>query len=162
MAETERSRTDALLDDPYGSYYFKLEVTREGAEHKPDVAHLVEVSGLKTAAQVFEFEEGGLNSRSHKRVGQSKWENLTVRFATSSDTYLHQWRDMFLRDQFDERLARSGSVMLCANDGSVLRRYHFDKAWPVSWEGPSFNAGSSELATESLELAHDGITISDE
>ncbi len=117
------------------------------------------MSGLKTAAAVFEFEEGGLNARSHKRVGQSKWENLTIRFNTSSDTYLHQWRDQFLRDQFDERLARSGSIVLYSNDGTALRQYHFEKAWPVSWEGPTFNAGGSEMATESLELAHDGITI---
>jgi hypothetical protein len=29
----------------------------------------------------------------------------------------------------------------------------------VSWEGPSFNAQSNELAIESVELAHDGIEV---
>lgn len=141
--------------DPYGSYRFALEI------NNLEVAHILEVSGIKTSAQVFEIEEGGLNGRSHKRTGQSKWDNLVIRFASSTSTYLVDWRNMFLRDRFDERLKRSGSLLLMDNDGQTLRRYHFTNAWPVSWEGPSFNAGSSELAIESLELAHDGITVSE-
>jgi phage tail-like protein len=32
-------------------------------------------------------------------------------------------------------------------------------AWPVSWEGPSFNSQSNELAIEAIELAHNGIEV---
>ena len=144
--------------DPYGNYYFALEIKDDGGT--TEVAHFVECSGLKSSTDVFEIEEGGLNGRTHKRVGQSRWDNIVLRYATNTSTYLLEWRDKFLQDQFENRLKFSGSVALMNNHGDVLRRWHFTNAWPVSWEGPSLAAGGSELAIETLEIAHDGLTVS--
>jgi phage tail-like protein len=142
--------------DPYGAHYFALEINGE------QIAHFMECSGLKTVATVFEIEEGGLNGRTHKRPGQSRWENIVLRYATNASTTLLEWRDEFVRDEF--RLRRdgenSGAIVMYDNAHEEIRRYSFTKAWPVSWEGPSLNAGSSELAVESLELAHEGIVVS--
>ena len=149
--------------DPYGNYYYKLEVGTEGTE----IQYAVEVSGLKTSAQVFEIEEGGLNGRVHKRIGQSKWENVVVRYATSGSKELVQWRNDFLSRVYGSTgdsgkpLKRPGSIIQYDNYGNPVRRYHFSNAWPVSWEGPSFNAGGSEVAMETLELAHDGIEVTE-
>ena len=33
------------------------------------------------------------------------------------------------------------------------------KAWPVKWVGPSLAASKNETAVETLELAHEGITM---
>jgi phage tail-like protein len=52
-----------------------------------------------------------------------------------------------------------GSIALQNNKGEVVRRWSFKNAWPVSWEGPQLNSGSSELAIETLEIAHDGLTV---
>lgn len=152
------SGTDDL--DPYGSYYFALEISGSGGAF--EVAHFQECSGLKSSTAVFEIEEGGLNGRTHKRVGQSKWENIVLRYASSESTSLVEWRDKFLRDLFTggERTKWSGAILLKNNKGDVVRRYSFSNAWPVSWEGPSFNSGSSDLAVESIEIAHDGLKIS--
>ncbi|TNE90779.1 MAG: phage tail protein [Deltaproteobacteria bacterium] len=144
--------------DPYGNYYFALELTVDG--HKTEVAHFMECSGLKSTAEVFEIEEGGLNGRSHKRPGRSSWDNIVLRYATSASTFLLEWRDKYLQDKFDSRTKTSGAITLRNNAGEVVRRYEFMNAWPVSWEGPSFNSGSSELAVETLEIAHEGLTIS--
>ena len=140
--------------DPYGNYYFALEIN--GTE----VAHFMECSGLKTTAEVFEIEEGGLNGRSHKRPGRSEWDNIVLRYASSTSTFLLEWRDRYLQDKFAERKSTTGVIKLMNNAGEVLRRYEFVNAWPVSWEGPSLSSGSSELAVESLEIAHEGLTIS--
>jgi phage tail-like protein len=142
--------------DPYGNYYFALEIG------STEVGHFMECSGLKNASAVFEIEEGGLNGRTHKRVGQSKWENLVLRYASSNSTFMVEWRDKWLQDKFTDglRTAFSGAIRLCDNSGATLRTYSFKNAWPVSWEGPSFNSGSSELAIETLEIAHDGLEIS--
>ena len=140
--------------DPYGNYYFALEI------NSTEVAHFMECSGLKTTAEVFEIEEGGLNGRSHKRPGRSKWDNIVLRYASSTSTFLLEWRDRYLQDKFAERKSTTGVIKLMNNAGEVLRRYEFVNAWPVSWEGPSLSSGSSELAVESLEIAHEGLTIS--
>lgn len=140
--------------DPYGAHYFALELNGQ------QIAHFMECSGLKTVATVFEIEEGGLNGRTHKRPGQSRWENIVLRYATSASTELLEWRDEFVRDEFAAREgANSGAIVLYDNAHKQIRRYSFTKAWPVSWEGPALNAGSSELAVESLEIAHEGIVV---
>jgi phage tail-like protein len=66
---------------------------------------------------------------------------------------------LFLQDNFTERLNYSGSISLMNNAGDVLRRFNFTNAWPVSWEGPALNAGASALAIETLEIAHDGLSL---
>lgn len=138
--------------DPYGNYHFELELDTTV------VGHFLECSGLKSSCEVFEIEEGGMNGRSYKRPGRSKWENIVLRYASSTSLRLLQWRDEFLQDQFGRRL--NGEIRLKNNAGDVIRSWKFKDAWPVSWEGPSLNAGSSELAIETLEIAHEGLTIS--
>ena len=142
------------LEDPYGSHFFALEIN--GVE----VAHFMEFSGIKTSSTVFEIEEGGLNGYTHKRPGQSKWENLVLKYATNASTQLLELRDQFVQDQFGSRITNSGAVIMYDNYGSEVRRYSFKRAWPVSWEGPSLNSGNSELAIETIELAHEGIEVS--
>lgn len=139
--------------DPYGGHYFALEINNQ------QIAHFLECSGLKTTATVFEIEEGGLNGLTHKRPGQSKWENIVLRYATSISVDLMTWRDQFLRDQFSSRPQNTGAIVLYDTNHNVVRRYNFKNAWPVSWEGPSLNAGSSELAVETIEIAHEGIEV---
>lgn len=137
--------------NPYGNYYFVLELDNT------EVGHFMECSGLKSAAQVFEIEEGGLNGRTHKRPGQSRWENVVLRYATNTSMRLLEWRDKFIQDQFSERL--DGSITLMNNSGQPVRRWSFKNAWPVSWEGPTLKAGESELAIETLEIAHEGLAV---
>ncbi|MCA9493489.1 MAG: phage tail protein [Myxococcales bacterium] len=139
--------------DPYGAHYFALELN--GTE----VAHFQECSGLKTTATVFEIEEGGMNGMTHKRPGQSKWENIVLRYATNASQPLLAWRDEFLQDRFGSRPMNSGAIIIYDNDHREIRRYSFTKAWPVSWEGPQLNSGSSELAVETLEIAHEGLLV---
>lgn len=141
------------LDDPEGNYVFALELD------SVEVAHFTECSGLKTSTEVFEIQEGGMNDRVHKIPGQSKWENITLRYGVTSDTSLLGWRNEILQDQFQEGKRRNGSIVLKNNQMQVVRRYNFKAAWPVSWEGPSLSAGGSELAVEMLEIAHHGIEV---
>ena len=138
--------------DAEGNFVFALEI--DGME----IAHFLECSGMKSTTEVFEIQEGGVNDRVHKLPGQSKWENIVLRYATNFSTSLLEWRDKFLQDQFNNRV--SGCIKLMDNDRSVVRRYEFDGAWPVSWEGAGLNSGGSELAIETLEIAHTGLKIS--
>lgn len=141
------------VGDPEGNYIFALEIG--GIE----VAQFLECSGLKTNTEVFELQEGGLNSRVHKLPGQSKWDNLQLRYGVTNDVSLIQWRGEILADQFQSGKRRNGSIVLKNNAMEVVRRYNFVDAWPVAWEGPSFSSSGSELAIEMIELAHHGISV---
>lgn len=139
--------------DPWGGYYFSVEID------KVEIGHYREVSGLKTSTTVFEIEEGGYNGHVHKRTGQSKWENIILRYGSSSATALMEWRDKYLQDKFESRASTTGAIVMRNNAGTELRRFTFVNAWPVSWEGPSLNSGSSDVAVETLEIAHEGLFI---
>jgi phage tail-like protein len=142
--------------DPWGNFYFALEVN--GTE----VAHFTECSGMKTSAEVFTIQEGGLNGRLHSRPGPSKWENIVLKRATNVSSELLRWRDEYVQDKYTTRANTSGAIVIRANSGEELRRYNFVSAFPVAWEGPSLNAGGSELAIETLEIAHEGIYVDGE
>ena len=151
MATTNQS---ADRKDPWGNHYFSLEI--DGKE----VAHFLECSGLKSQAEVFVIEEGGMNYAVHTRPGHSKWGNLVLKYATSASTDLMEWRDQYITDAgFTSRANTTGAVVIRAEDGSELRRFSFTAVWPVSWEGPQLNSGGSDLAVETLEIAFDTVTI---
>lgn len=139
--------------DPWGNYYFSLELD------ETEVAHFREVSGIKTSATMYEIEEGGFNGHVHKRVAQSRWENIVLKQASSVSTALVEWRDKFIQDKWDSRPNTTGAIVMRDNSGSELRRFTFVGAWPVSWEGPQFASGASDIAVETLEIAHEGLYI---
>jgi phage tail-like protein len=145
----------SLFDfDPWGNYYFALEI--DGVE----LAHFSEISGLKSSANVFEIEEGGLNGQVHRLVGQSKWENIVLKQATNVGTELVAWRDKYVTDEgWGDRPDSSGAIIVKNNMGLEVRRYIFTACWPVSWEGPQLNSGGSDLAIETLEIAFDQLYI---
>lgn len=124
-----------------------------------EVGHFQEFSGLKTAANVFEIEEGGVNGYTHKRPGPSKYENIVLRYGTNLSQELWEWRERFLQDGFKEQTEKSVSVIVYDNHRNEVRRYNFMRAWPVSWEGPELAASGSEIAMESLEFAFDRLRI---
>ena len=143
--------TNVATTDPEGNFYFSLEI--KGVE----VAQFLECSGLKSTTEVFELQEGGMNHRVHKLPGQSRWENLQLRYGVTKDISLLAWRNEVLSDDFGAR--RTGSIVVKNNQGESVRRYSFVDAWPVSWEGPSLSASGAELAIEMIELAHSGISV---
>lgn len=54
----------------------------------------------------------------------------------------------------------SGSIVLKNNKMQEMVRYTFEQAWVVSWEGPKLNSEGSNLAIESIEIAHHGVNVS--
>ncbi len=140
--------------DPEGAFIFGLEI--DGTE----VAQFKECSGLKSTTAVVEIEEGGQNHRVHKLPGQSRWENITLKYGTTSDTALLSWRNEILSDEFSQDMRRNGAVVMYNLQMEEVRRFDFINAWPVSWEGPSLNSDGADLAIETITLAHHGITVS--
>lgn len=139
--------------DPEGNYIFALEI--DGIE----VAQFLECSGIKTQTDIFELQEGGMNHQVHKLPGQSRWDNLQLRYGVTRDVSLLKWRDEILQDKWTTDKRRNGSIVVKNNQMNVVRRYNFVGAWPVMWEGPSLSSSSAELAIEMVELAHHGITV---
>lgn len=144
--------SDASVIDPHGGFYFDLEIK------DMVLAHFSEASGLKTSTTVVEIEEGGVNHMVHKLPGQSRYENIVLKFGVTGSIELLEWRDLVMKDSFgDSTFKRNGAIILNDSKGEEVMRWEFVDAWPVSYEGPSLNSGSSDIAIETLELAHHGL-----
>jgi phage tail-like protein len=139
------------IADPHGNFIFELVIDNIA------IGQFQEVSGIKNSTEIFEIQEGGVNGRVHKLPAQTRWENITLRWGSTFDTSMIQWREEFLHDSFAGR--RNGSIIMRDHDMKEVRRYNFKAGWPVAYEGPNLNAQSAELAVEMLEIAHHGITI---
>ncbi len=142
----------ALREDPAGGHFFALEI--DGTE----VAHFKGCSGIKTSTEVFEIEEGGLNSRTHKFAGEATWDNVTLQIATNVSSALFSWRDRCRAGDMSART--SGAITMYGVDGRMVERFDLVDVWPVRWSGPDLDAAVSELAVEELELSHEGVRVS--
>jgi phage tail-like protein len=54
---------------------------------------------------------------------------------------------------------RNGSIVLMDEAGNEVLRWNFRQGWPCKIEGPTLKASSSEVAIESIEIAHEGLEL---
>lgn len=136
--------------DPFVSFSFTVEI--DGIIR----AAFREVSGLDSSVDVLEYREGGDNLASHKLPGRAKFANIVLRWGMADDTDLYLWHRQWLTGD-PAATRRGGSIVLLDRQLQEKARWNFQRAWPTRWTGPSFNAEGSDLAIETLELAHEGV-----
>lgn len=116
-----------------------------------------ECSGLDASLSVEEYQEGGVNDRVHKFPTRSTFSNLTLKRGVGLGEDLWLWYESFLNG---EGKRRNGLIAL-ANEARVpIKVWSFERGIPIKWTGPSLNAGNSSLAFESIEIAHEKLTLS--
>jgi phage tail-like protein len=119
-----------------------------------------EVSGLELSVAVKEYEEGGENGFVHKFPGRSSWPNVVMKAGITNSDALFQWVSKSSGDGFaaaGNKITRcTGAITALGTDGTRLRSWDIQGAFPVRWSGPRFNAGSTEALQEELEIAHQG------
>jgi phage tail-like protein len=106
--------------------------------------------GLHASFEVLEYREGGVNSMVHRLPGQVVYPNLVLSGGGSTPA-LHDW----FRATLQGGQRHDVTLTLTNNEGG-RRAWSFEQAFPVAWTGPSFDAVSGRLGSESLELAHAG------
>ena len=137
------------IKDPYGNYNFLVEI--DGITR----SRFVSVSGLGSEVDVVEEREGTDPRHSHKVAGATHTENLVLRWPSDDNTELTDWHQRILEGQPDRR---NVSIVLLDETGSARIRWNIVAAWPAKWDGPSLNAESNDIAIETIELTHEGIT----
>jgi phage tail-like protein len=120
-----------------------------------DVGHFQECSGLTAEIEVKEYAEGGNNAHVHKLPTRVKYPNLVLKRGVTHEDALLRW---FLQTRTKARQVEL-SVALVEPGGEVVRTWAFAGAYPVKWTGPGLNAGSSAIATEALEVVHQGLRL---
>lgn len=137
-----------IATDPMITPRFAVEIGSQ------TVAYFTEVSGLQAEIEVFDYQEGGLNSVTHKLPVRAKFSNITLkRGVLGTDNRLWDWFKNAMNGQIKREHV---SIILFAQDYTVVRKWDLNNAYPVKWVLPSFKAGDSAVSIETLELAYDG------
>ena len=136
--------------DPYGSFNFLVEI--DGITR----AAFQEASGFDSAIDVIDHREGGDNTTMRRLPGMTKYTNVTLKWGVTDDQELYDWHRQWITG--DPNASRkNGSIILLDRQGKEKVRWNFFNAWPAKWTGPSFNAEGTDVAIETLEIAHEGI-----
>ena len=54
---------------------------------------------------------------------------------------------------------QNASIEILGDDGKTVGTYKLIRVVPVKWDGPSLSVMQDGIATESLELAHEGLSF---
>ena len=117
------------------------------------VGFFTQATGLSMQIDVLEYLEGGRNDMVHKLPSRVKQGNITLKRGLTTEHALLTWFKASVTDVVPTDLA----ITLYDSAGKPQRAWSFAQAYPVKWSVSDFNAGGTEVMTESLEIAHQGL-----
>jgi phage tail-like protein len=129
--------------DHIGNYNFKVEIegVTQGAFSKVD--------GFESVTDVIEYQDGN-DIVLRKRPGRTSYPNIVLTRGYTHSEELWEWRKAVVDGKVERK---SGSIIICADDGSEIGRYNFFEGWPCRWAfGPLDGLGKG-TAIEVLEIA---------
>jgi phage tail-like protein len=143
--------------DPLPVFCFKVELNLSGGSGGS--AFFKSVSGLKMETEVQSVKEGGANDTTFQLVGSTKWSNIVLKQGFTGSSDLLRWREDWLSGNGMTRIA-TGKIIQLDTALKPQATWTFYRGWPCKWEVSEFDASKSELAIETLEIAHEGIKFS--
>ena len=133
---------------PHGKFRYKVEI--DGL----DAGGFSEVSGFDVSIDVMEYREGDMVQTPMKMPGLKKYSNITLKQGLADSMVLYDWIILGV-DAAAER--KTITITLLDEEESPAASWQVINAWPMKYTAPDFNASSSEVAIETLEIAHEGM-----
>lgn len=139
--------------DPLPVFCFKVELNL--ASGTGGEAFFKSVSGLRYETEVVPVREGGANDTTFQLVGATKWSNIVLKQGFTGSSSLLQWREQWLSGAMNR--ISTGKIIQLNTKLEPVASWTFFRGWPCKWELSELDASKSELAIETLEIAHEGI-----
>jgi phage tail-like protein len=134
------------------SAFFKVEF--QGLDVK--LGFFASATGFSSQVDVLEYAEGGQNTYVHRLPSRVKQGNITLkRGVVSSENALLDWYQKTVVQAQPVTLV----ITLQDSETKPIRVWNFQNAYPVKWTSGDLSASSTEMLTESLEVAHSGMTV---
>ncbi|MBX7140323.1 MAG: phage tail protein [Chitinophagales bacterium] len=120
-----------------------------------------EVTGLDISNDVIEYRDGATPEYSKiKMPGLRKFSNITMKRGTfKGDNDFYAW---FNTIQLNTVERRDITISLLNENHEPVVVWKVKNAFPVKVTSTDLKADGNEVAIESLELAHEGLTIQNE
>ena len=140
-------------NDPSVQYRFKVEIgTQEYA--------FTRASGLEMETETIEYKEGNDNLV-RKVPGRTSAGTATFERGATSDTTVYELQNRIEDESLDTpRFTITVTEMDYA--GSPIKSYTLKNAWVSKVTAPEFDASSSDVAIETMEVQYEDINIVNE
>ena len=140
---------DNQRNDPLPVFSFWVDLGMGGQ------AYFKGVSGLRYETEVVPVKAGGVNDTTYNLVGATKWTNLVFKQGFTKSSSLIKWRQEWMQGKMNRI---GGTITQLDTALQPKAQWTFVRGWPCKWDIAEFDAAKSELAIETLEIAHDGLT----
>ena len=117
-----------------------------------------EVSGLDVETELIEYREGSSKEYSKvKMPGMIKYSNITLKRGTfkGDNDFFNWWNSIKLNQAPRESI----TINLLNENHEAIVTWEVKNAWPVKVQSTDLKADGNEVAVETMELAHEGLTI---
>jgi len=137
-------------NDPFGGFNFLVEsggLLRAGFS---------ECTGLNSETDPIEYREGNEDITVRKVPGLKKFGNVTLKRGVAVGQDFFDWRKKVMEGDIERK---DISIILLDEQKNEKVRYNLINAWPGKWIGPELKASANEIAIETLEILHEGVSI---
>ncbi|WP_437983205.1 phage tail protein [Sorangium sp. So ce117] len=114
-----------------------------------------ECSGIELQTDVYEYAEGGVNDYVHRLPTRTKPSDIVLKRGLILTSDLWDWIEAVSEGRYKRK---DGIIIVKSATGLPTQAWAFTRGLPIKWSGPALAASRSEIATESLTIAHEGLT----
>jgi phage tail-like protein len=134
---------------PHTRFRYKVEI--DGI----DAGGFSEATGFDASIDVVEYREGDMETTPSKIPGIKRYSNITLRQGLVDSTAIYDWMMTGVNGAVDRKTI---TITLLDEEEAPAASWQVINAWPMRYNAPDFNAMASEIAIESIEIAHEGMT----
>ncbi len=135
---------------PQAKFRYKVEI--DGLE----AGGFSEATGFDASIDVIEYREGDMTAETPMKIaGLKKYGNITLKQGLTDSRVMYDW----LAAGVNGEVQRKTLTLTLLNDTQApAASWQIINAWPTKYTAPDFNATASEIAIETIEIAHEGMT----
>ena len=110
-----------------------------------------DASGFGYEVEVVEKTDASTDTRTRKRPGTTKYQDITLKRTLSADKKFWNWAKSIRDGTLEYRT--NGSMVISDMSGKELSRWTFTNIWPSKWSASDLDVGSDDLMVEEVTLA---------
>ncbi|MGC5328280.1 phage tail protein [Brevibacillus sp. SYSU BS000544] len=135
--------------DPFRNFRFRVEI--DGIQQ----AGFSEATGFDATIDVIDYREGSEPTHVRKLPGLSKYGNISLKWGITDSMELYNWH----RDVSNGNVQRKNiSIIIVDEAGNDKARWEFVNTWPTKYDPSDLNAKGNDVAIETIEIVHEGMT----
>lgn len=135
---------------PNAKFRYKVEI--DGIE----AGGFSEVTGSDITIEPIEYREGDMTAETPMKVpGLKKYGNITLKQGMTDSKAMYDWLSAGVQGSVERKTV---TITLLNDTQTPAASWQAINAWPTKYTAPDFNATASEIAIETLEIVHEGLT----